>query len=473
MDKKKVNAILAISVFLSILISACTSNIGSLTQPNIVIIFCDDLGYGDLGTFGHPSIRTPNLDKMAEEGQKWTNFYVGASVCTPSRAALITGRLPIRNGMCGNRRVLFPNSVGGLQEAEITIAEALQNSGYSTACVGKWHLGHLPEYLPTKHGFDSYFGIPYSNDMDLERGEGWVDHDHAQKERRYEFYNVPLMRNEEIIERPAVQTTITKRYTEESVKFIRENKDQPFFLYLAHNLPHIPLYTSEEFMNTSLRGLYGDVIEEIDWSVGQVLETLRLEGLAENTMVVFTSDNGPWLVFDQSGGSAGLLREGKGTTWEGGMREPTIFWWPGRIQPGLVTDMGSTMDLFPTACKLTGAEFPTDRIMDGVDLSPSLFGEGDGLRETMFYYRKKELYAVRKGLYKAHFITEPVYTQGHIPTFHVPPLLFHLGEDPSEKYNIAEDHPEVIADIMKEVESHRSELVIPESQLDRKPSQSE
>ncbi|MCK4991137.1 MAG: sulfatase-like hydrolase/transferase, partial [Bacteroidales bacterium] len=270
MSKKTSSFILAIVLFLSILINSCTNSPESSIQPNIVIIFCDDLGYGDLGTFGHPTIRTPNLDKMAEEGQKWTNFYVGASVCTPSRAALITGRLPIRSGMCGNRRVLFPNSIGGLQDSEITIAEALKTRGYSTACVGKWHLGHLPEYLPTNHGFDSYFGIPYSNDMDRVKIDVWNNKGDNLKEPEYMRWNVPLMRNEEIIERPAVQTTITKRYTEESVKLIRENKDQPFFLYLAHNLPHIPLFTSEAFQDTSLRGLYGDVIEEIDWSVGQV-----------------------------------------------------------------------------------------------------------------------------------------------------------------------------------------------------------
>ena len=466
-----INLFVSVILLPVLLVNSCKNSPESSTQPNIVIIFCDDLGYGDLGTFGHPTIRTPNLDQMAEEGQKWTNFYVGASVCTPSRAALITGRLPIRNGMCGNRRVLFPNSIGGLQKSEITIAEAMKTSGYATACVGKWHLGHLPEYLPTNHGFDSYFGIPYSNDMDYAKPEQVRDGRQAMKEPEYEYWNVPLMRNEEIIERPAVQTTITKRYTEESVKFIVENKNQPFFLYLAHNLPHVPLFTSEAFQDTSLRGLYGDVIEEIDWSVGQVLETLRNEGLAENTMVVFTSDNGPWLVFDQHGGSAGLLREGKGTTWEGGMREPTIFWWPGMINPGVVADMGSTMDLFPTACKLAGADLPADRIMDGVDLSPSLFNEGEGLRKTMFYYRRTELYAVRKDMYKAHFITESAYAGDDNLMHHNPPLLFHLGHDPSEKYNIAEDHPEIIADIMLEVERHQSELVIPESQLDRKKSE--
>ncbi|MCK4988867.1 MAG: sulfatase-like hydrolase/transferase, partial [Bacteroidales bacterium] len=286
MKKKRGSFILIIVLFLILLFNSCASSPDTSTQPNIVIIFCDDLGYGDLGTFGHPTIRTPNLDQMAEEGQKWTNFYVGASVCTPSRAALITGRLPIRNGMCGNRRVLFPDSPGGLQDSEVTIAEVLKTRGYSTACVGKWHLGHLKEYLPTNHGFDSYFGISYSNDMDWVKTDNfWSDAVNNMKEPEYEFWNVPLMRNEEIIERPAVQTTITKRYTEESVRFIRENKDRPFFLYLAHNLPHVPLFTSETFEDVSLRGLYGDVIEEIDWSVGQVLEVLRTEGLAENTMV--------------------------------------------------------------------------------------------------------------------------------------------------------------------------------------------
>ncbi len=443
-----------------LMLASCTANQEEDTKPNIVVIFCDDLGYGDLGTFGHPTIRTPNLDQMAEEGQKWTNFYVGASVCTPSRAALITGRLPIRNGMNGNRRVLFPNSIGGLQDSEITIAEAVKEVGYATACVGKWHLGHLPEYLPTNHGFDSYFGIPYSNDMDRVKGD--------LKDPEYLSFNVPLMRNEEIIERPAVQTTITKRYTEESIQFIKENKDQAFFLYLAHNLPHIPLFTSEEFVDTSIRGLYGDVIEEIDWSVGQIIKTLRSEGLAENTMVVFTSDNGPWLVFEQDGGSAGLLRDGKGTTWEGGMREPTIFWWPEKIQPGVITDMGATMDIFPTVCKLTGAEFPSDRIMDGVDLTQTLLDEKPSPRNTIFYYRGREIYAVRSGMYKAHFITENVYTKDHIRTEHETPLLFHLGHDPSEKYNIAEDHPDVIAEIMIVMEQHKAKLVIPDSQLDRK-----
>ncbi len=429
-------------------------------KPNIVVIFCDDLGYGDLGVFGHPTIRTPYLDRMAEQGQKWTNFYVAASVCTPSRAAIMTGRYPIRSGMCSNkRRVLFPDSAGGLPQSEITFAEVMKKQGYKTACVGKWHLGHLEPYLPTNHGFDSYFGIPYSNDMDATEGGRKKFQD-----PKIEYFNVPLMRDEEIIERPADQNTITKRYTEESIKIIKENKDQPFFLYLAHSLPHVPLFASKKFKDTSLRGLYGDVIEEIDWGVGQILKTLEDEGIAENTLVVFTSDNGPWLTFNEQGGSAGLLREGKGCTFEGGMREPTIFWWPGKIEPGVVTDMGSTMDLLPTACLLAGGEVPDDREIDGVDLRPVLFGEGESPRDSLIYYRGQEIYAARKGQFKAHFITKPAYGGGETE-HHDPPLLYHLGHDPSEQYNIADKHPEVIEEIRKMVEEHKKTVEPVEDQL--------
>jgi len=433
----------------------------SSKKPNFVIIFCDDMGYGDLGCYGHPTIRTPNLDQMAAEGQKWTNFYVGASVCTPSRAALLTGRLPIRSGMCSDkRRVLFPDSASGLPQSEVTIAEGLKTRGYATACVGKWHLGHLPQYLPTNNGFDSYFGIPYSNDMDRVGGEGRQ----AFLEPKVEYWNVPLMRDEEIIERPADQNTITKRYAEESVKFIKKNKNKPFFLYLANSLPHVPLFVSENFRNKSLRGLYGDVIEEIDWGVGQILQTLRREGLAENTFVVFTSDNGPWLTYNEHGGSAGLLREGKGCTFEGGMREPCIMWWPGRIKPSVVNDIGATMDLYTTILTLAGAKVPDDRVVDGLDLSPALFGTGPSPRKTMFYYRGAKLYAARKGLYKAHFITKPAYGRGK-EVRHDPPLLYHLGHDPSEKYDISKDHPEVIKDIQKEVALHLANLTPGEDQL--------
>lgn len=430
-------------------------------KPNFVIIFCDDLGYGDLGCYGHPTIRTPHLDRMAEEGQKWTNFYVGASVCTPSRAALLTGRLPIRNGMCSDkRRVLFPDSASGLPPREITIAEGLKTMGYTTGCVGKWHLGHLPPYLPTNNGFDSYFGIPYSNDMDRVAGEGRK----AFLEPKVEYWNVPLMRDEEIVERPANQNTITKRYAEEGVKFIRENRDKPFFLYLANSLPHVPLFVSQKFRGKSLRGLYGDVIEEIDWGVGRILDTLRVEGLAENTFVVFTSDNGPWLIYNEHGGSAGLLREGKGCTYEGGMREPCIMWWPGTIKPGVVNDIGATMDVYTTILTLAGAKVPDDRVVDGMDLSPVLHGTGPSPRKVVFYYRGARLWAIRKGPYKAHFSTRSGYGKDK-EVRHDPPLLYHLGHDPSEKFNIADDHPEVLADIQKEVALHMANMTPGEDQL--------
>lgn len=433
--------------------------------PNFIIIFADDMGYGDLGINGHPTIRTPNLDKMATEGQKWTNFYVAAPVCTPSRAGLLTGRLPIRTGMCSeNRRVLFPDSKGGLPENEITIAKALKGAEYSTACIGKWHLGHLPQYSPNAHGFDYYFGIPYSNDMDRISGS---DYREATTKPQIDYFNVPLMRNSEIVERPADQTTITKRYTQEAINFIQQNKEKPFFLYLAHSMPHVPLFRSKDFENKSLRGIYGDVIEELDWSVGEILSALKKNGLDENTLVVFTSDNGPWLIFNEQGGSAGLLSGGKGGTMEGGMREPAILRWPGKLKPGVVMDIATTMDLLPTFSKLANVTLPDDRIYDGFDLTPVLFGTGKNPRDVVFYYRDTEVFAIRKGNYKAHFITQPEYGSNE-KTVQEPPLLYDLNIDPSEKYNIAEKHPEVIAEIRKILEEHQITLVPVENQLEKK-----
>ncbi len=429
--------------------------------PNVVLIFCDDLGYGDLGCFGHPTIRTPNLDRMAEEGQKWTNFYAAASVCTPSRAALLTGRLPVRSGMCSDKnRVLFPDSQGGLPESEATLAEALKGAGYATACVGKWHLGHLPQYLPTRHGFDSYFGIPYSNDMDkVSTGKGNI-----MEDPKTENFQVPLMRNEDIIERPADQTTLTRRYTGEAIAFMEANREKPFFLYLAHTFPHVPLFVSEYFKKRSLRGLFGDVVEEIDWSVGRILENIKKLGIEKRTLVIFTSDNGPWLTYNEMGGSAGLLRGGKGGTFEGGMREPALFWWPGWIQPGVITDMGSTLDIFTTVCNLAGAVIPADRTMDGYDLRQVLFGMGPSPREIMFFYRGTRLYAVRKGPFKAHFYTRPEYGSGSEKK-HNPPLLYHLLHDPSEKVNVAGKYPEVISDILEKVKEHQKDLIRGKDQL--------
>ncbi len=437
------------------------SGLSVARKPNILIVLCDDLGYGDLAIFGHPTIRTPNLDQMAEEGQKWTNFYAAAPVCTPSRAGLMTGRLPIRSGMCDDKsRVLFPDSTGGLPAEEITIAQKLREQGYFTACVGKWHLGHLPQYLPTSKGFDYYYGIPYSNDMDFvvpkERRDSWKPADRKKvfEQPSTEYFNVPLMRNREVVERPADQSTITRRYTAETIRLIEENRARPFFLYLAHNLPHVPLFRSEEFSGRSRRGIYGDVVEEIDSGVGKIFRTLRQRGLADNTLVIFTSDNGPWLTYREHGGSAGLLREGKGTTWEGGMREPAIFWWPGRIQPGIVRGIASTLDVFATLCALSGARLPRDRVMDSFDLGGVLFRGESSPRQTMFFYRDTKLYAVRKAGFKAHFLTKDDYGPDKTEAPHDPPLLYDLGRDPSEQLDVAKGHPDVIADIRAETKRH-------------------
>jgi len=436
------------------------------TKPNFVVIFCDDLGYGDLGCYGHPTIQTPHLDRMAAEGQKWTSFYVAASVCTPSRAGLLTGRYPIRSGMASSkRRVLFPDSSSGLPASEITIPEALREQGYATAMVGKWHLGHLPAFLPTNHGFDSYMGIPFSNDMSkIDRKR---NHFEIAENADYTAYDIPLIRGIEETERPVDQRTITRRYAEESVKFIESQAGKkPFFLYLAHSLPHIPLFRHEEFVGRSAAGIYGDVIEEIDWTVGEVRQALEDAGVADNTMVVFTSDNGPWLSFKTHGGSAGLLKEGKGMTYEGGMRVPGIFWWPGGIKPGVVSDMGSTLDLLPTLVSLAGGTPPDDRELDGYDLSAALQEGAASPREEVVFYRGTEIYAYRSGPWKAHFITQGSYTKESGPRIeHETPLLYHLDEDPREKFDLAAERPEVVAELRQKANDFREKLVPGEDQL--------
>ncbi len=444
--------------FLFVSLCACSSNPQTpVDRPNFIVIFADDLGYGDLGVYGHPTIRTPHLDRMAAEGLRFTQFYTGASVCTPSRAALLTGRLPVRNGLADDQiRVLFPPSKGGLPASEVTIPEALQSAGYVSAAIGKWHLGHVPGHFPTEHGFDEYFGIPYSNDM-TPTASDWG--------RAQTYPPLPLMRGTEVIETEPDQRLLTRRYTEESISFIQRNRDRPFFLYLSHTMPHIPIFASDEFEGTSTRGLYGDVIEEIDWSVGQILDVLRDTGLDRKTLVIFTSDNGPWLTVGFAGGTAGLLRDGKGTTWEGGMRVPTIAWWPGMIPAGQTTQsLGTTMDLMPTMLELAGASRPDDRIYDGADLMPVLLDPAAEVREEIYYYRGAQLWAARKGPWKIHYVTRSAYV-GDQPVEHEPPLLFHLDRDPGEQFNLAEEHPEVILELQEMVDAHLTELVRAPSQL--------
>ena len=407
-------------------------------KPNFVIIFCDDLGYGDLSCYGAKKIRTPNLDRMAEEGMHFNSFYACAPVCTPSRAGLLTGRYPIRSGLTN---VLFPNSQDGIDDTEITLAEALKTCGYATACIGKWHLGHQPSFLPTRHGFDYYFGIPYSNDMDVpKRGDP----------------PIPLMRNEAIIEQPADQDTLTRRYTEEARRFIAEHKNEPFFLYLPHTMPHVPLHASPSFAGRSPGGLYGDVVEEIDWSVGEILAELKQQGLDGNTLVIFTSDNGPWLSQRENGGSAGKLRLGKGTTFEGGMREPCIMRWPVTIRAGSVYDgPAGTLDLFPTLVGLAGGSLPEGRVYDGCDIRPVLMEEGVRPAKEFYYFNGQELQACRHGRWKAK---KPF--KGHVygePLAH-PWLLFDLERDPGETTNLADRHPAILASLQMKMDQFRKDL---------------
>ena len=459
---------------LGILVACCVSALAvtdifaaeqhRLERPNVIIIYADDLGYGELGCYGHPSIRTPHLDRMAAEGMRFTEFYSASEVCTPSRTALMTGRYPIRSGMCNDQfRVLRNNSAGGLPAGETTIAEMLKQAGYATAIVGKWHLGHLNQHLPLNHGFDSYFGMPYSNDMrpapDAPPGR------EKFFAERNEYWQTQLFRGSEVVEERPDQRQLTKRYTEEATAFIRAKKDAPFFLYMAHNFPHVPLFASEQFRGRSAAGIYGDVVEELDWSVGQILQTLRDENLAEKTMVVFSSDNGPWLVFDSHGGSAGMLRDGKGSTWEGGMRVPGLIWWPGKVLAGVVQhEMGLTMDLLPTIAAISGAKLP-DVQLDGRDLSPLLFGEGKVERGAFMYYRGTSLFACRLGSWKAHFATRAGYGQAKLEE-HQPPLLFELRVDPGEKWNVAGRHPEVLQQIEEAVAEHRRGVQAVKNQLE-------
>ncbi len=398
------------------------------SKPNFVILFADDMGYGDWNRGGNPTIHTPNMNRMANEGCQMTQFYSGNPVCSPSRSSLLTGRTVARTGVL---HVFFPLSRRGMSPNEITIADALKPLGYRSACIGKWHLGSDYEYRPLRQGFDYYYGILYSNDMS----------------------NPDIYRNDEVIEHPTDQTTLTKRYTEEAVKFIRENRSNPFLVYLPYTMPHVPIFASKDFVDTSRRGLFGDVIEELDWSVGEINRTLDELGLSENTMVMFTSDNGPWMIMDERGGTAGLLRGAKGDTWEGGMREPFIARWPGRIPAGTISmEVGSVLDFFPTLVGLAGGTLPEDRPIDGVNLMPAL--EGGAMAERpIFFHSHKDLNAIRLGPWKLHFRYydhgKGGYQQQGNWVAAEEPLLFNLDIDPSERWNVADKNPSVVAHLKK------------------------
>ena len=397
------------------------------TPPNIIFILCDDLGYGDLGCYGS-KIRTPNLDRMASEGIRFTNFCAADPVCSPSRAALLTGRYPTRVGV---PRVFFPQDKDGLSLDETTLANVLRAKGYKTMCVGKWHLGRPAEYLPTSRGFDEYFGIPYSNDMNPR----------------------VLLHNADVIEEQAPLDTLTGRYTEQALKFIDANKAGPFFLYMPHTFPHIPLGASEQFRGKSSEGLYGDVVEELDWSLGQIRQALKRNGLDRNTLVMFTSDNGPWYQ-----GSAGKLRGRKNTTWEGGVREPFLAVWPGQIPRGRVCHgLASMMDVLPTVAKLCGAPLPP-KPLDGIDIWPLLSGRTESIdREVLLYFDNWDLQCVRWMNWKLHIARHntaaytPAPPGGRLNYVLAKPELYNLATDPDESYDVATENAGVVADILRRV----------------------
>ncbi len=439
-------------------------------RPNIVIIFCDDLGYGDLGGYGARGYATPNLDRMASEGIRFKRFYVAQAVCSASRAALLTGCYPNRVGIKG---ALGPRSKIGINADEMTLAELVKQRDYATAIFGKWHLGDAPQFLPTRHGFDEYFGLPYSNDM-WPLHPGYLNLPPEQRKRRG-YPDLPLIETERVAVSPVTsneQNMLTTWYTERAVQFIERNRDRPFFLYLAHSMPHVPLHVSEKFRGKTERGLFGDVVEEIDWSAGEILKALHARGLDDRTLVIFTSDNGPWLSYGDHAGSAGPLREGKGTSWEGGIREPFIARWPGVIPAGKTSaEPAMTIDLFPTIARLVDARLPKHKI-DGLDIWPLLVGDekAKNPHDAYFiYYNDNELQAVIAGpwkLYLPHAYRtlngrpggrggQPVpYDQRKLTQ----PELYNLESDVGETTDLAATHPDEVSRLLQLAEQARDDL---------------
>ena len=451
--------VLSILLILFSITSYVQSQSPKENQPNIIIIFTDDQGYQDVGCFGSPDIKTPHLDKMAEEGIKLTDFYAAQAVCSASRAALLTGCYPNRIGVHG---AFMPKSKEGLNLSETTIAEMLKEKGYKTGIFGKWHLGDHPEFMPNNQGFDEYFGIPYSNDM-------WSEH--PQQGTVFNFDQLPLYENQTILKTLKDQSSLTTQITERSINFIAKNKDNPFFLYVAHPQPHVPLFVSDKFKEKSKRGLYGDVIMEIDWSVGEILATLKEHDIDENTLVIFTSDNGPWLNYGDHAGCAYPLREGKGTALEGGQREPCIIRFPTKIKPGRVIDVPMmTIDILPTIAEITGAKLPSNKI-DGKSIWNIWTGESNQSPHGAyyFYYHVNELHGVRYGNWKMYFPHKYRTLNGKEGGKNGIPVgyeyntitqieLYDLSKDISETTNVADKNPEIVAKIKLFANEMRSEL---------------
>jgi arylsulfatase A len=441
---------------LCVLLSAAVSSFSADGKPNFVIIYCDDLGYGDIGPFGAKGYATPNLDRMAAEGMKLTDFHSAAAVCSASRVALMTGCYPQRVGILG---ALGPKAKVGINENEILLPEILKDLGYATAIFGKWHLGDNPRFLPTRHGFDRYFGLPYSNDM-------WPNHPTNGKA----YPPLPLIEGEKVIETMPDQTRLTTWYTERAVQFIADSKDRPFFLYVPHSMPHVPLFVSDKFKGKTERGLFGDVIAEIDWSVGQILAELKKQGVDDNTLVLFSSDNGPWLSYGNHAGNAGPLREGKGTTWDGGHLEPTLARWPGKIPPGTVCrELTGTIDVLPTFAKLAGGQSPGDRIIDGRDIWALLAAQPNAKtpHEAFYYYWAFGLEAVRSGPWKLHLPHEyrslageggKDGSPGPYKTVNTEQALYNLSEDVGEQHNVAVKNPAVVEKLLYIAERARADL---------------
>jgi arylsulfatase len=443
-------------------------SVRSKSAPNIVLIFMDDMGYGDVNAYGGINYKTPNIDKLAMQGMRFTNFYAAQPICTASRAAILTGCYPNRIGLHG---AFAPGSSVGLSNKEVTIASMLKQKKYATAIIGKWHLGDAQKFLPLQHGFDEFFGLPYSNDM-------WpVDYDGTPldtvKRNKYRKLPLPLIEGNDVvryIQDLTDQSMLTTLYTERAVSYIRQHKSQPFFLYLAHSMPHVPLAVSDKFKGKSSQGLYGDVMMEIDWSVGQIMAALKENGIDDNTLLIFTSDNGPWLTFGNHAGSAGGLREGKSTTWEGGQKEPAIMRWPNIIPAGTVCNqLSSTIDILPTIAAITETALPPNKI-DGVNILSLLKGDPNANpRNHLFYYfNKNSLEAVRQGSWKL-VLPHPYQSyEGGLPGNDGFPgkkngakaefSLFDLRRDPGERYDVKDQNPDIVKKILELVEQAREDL---------------